>query len=257
MLIELTRKCHEGCTHCMVDACPDGLDMDQMTLDKTCRFIKDMAPPTVQITGGEFTDHPNFYPYVLTILNTVEPGTIVVLESNGSFIMDDENTSKVLDLLRRNVYFLQIRTHKLYYPNYERTMAHKQMLESLSDKIKVYDDGITLFPQGRAKENFKDECNACQSKPKCSNLYLIAKQAKPKSLKDVIYILQKEAHNFCKPMIGPDGNIYPGESPECEPIGNLDGKYDDILQKLITGYPCNKCGMAKNYKYEKKYLVKS
>lgn len=40
MLLQLTTKCNEGCTHCMVDAKPCGEDMSLEILENAIRYIR-------------------------------------------------------------------------------------------------------------------------------------------------------------------------------------------------------------------------
>ncbi len=255
MLIDLTLKCNEQCTHCMVDALPTGKHMEEKTFIDLCGFLFIIKPPIVQISGGEFTLHTNFYEYIQRLTNML-PESMFLLESNGSFINDKDKVKKLKDLLSiKNVYGLQIRTHEKYYPNFENTMKNQMILKSLHPKVMFFSDGIDeLVPIGRAKTNYPD--NIATRRPQCSNVFLLIKQpaAKITSFKELIFTLQRNGI-FCKPMIDIEGNIRAGETPFCQKFGHITDSLDTLFNNIKKSVPCDACGLVKNYKPIEKSII--
>lgn len=254
MLIELTLQCDENCPHCMVEASPDKTGIDMETMLHACVFLKKVKPPTLQISGGEFTLHNMFYEFVVRISESI-PDTLIILESNGSFYKDHNRMEKVLRLLiRKNIVGLQIRTHPDWYPNYEEVWKHKLAIESLSPKIAMYNDGIDVLPMGRAKTN--NLAPDCKRKPQCSNVFAISRQLPCNTLTEFVYTLQFRAKNFCKPLIDKDGYIRIGETPQCLSVGHVaEDSPEQVLENIRKSVPCNKCGLVRNYKEVERIII--
>lgn len=53
-----------GCSHCLENATPDGEHMSSETFKKVLNFMERINPTVVLITGGEPTDHPEFFEYM-------------------------------------------------------------------------------------------------------------------------------------------------------------------------------------------------
>lgn len=81
IIIELTHNCSLFCKHCYVDA-GVGKSMDDKILLKLVDDIINSNCSTVQLTGGEPTNHPKF-PVVLEKL--IKNGIIVTVTTNGYF----------------------------------------------------------------------------------------------------------------------------------------------------------------------------
>lgn len=256
MVINITNNCDEMCSHCMNDSVPHGKHMSMNTLEGIMDFLKEVAPLTVSISGGEFTNHPDFVKIVSNICDSVPNVTRVYLLSNGSFLNSEHKTKDVLFLLKNydNINSLQIRTDEKYYPNYKKTMANKERLQKLHSKVVVYDGEIDLLPFGRALKNHP-ESKDTKRKPPCSNLFLVNRQLPYLTLPVFVNVLETQAHVFCKPMISYTGDIHLGETPNCLSIGTVHDKPEDILKKLSSLEPCGKCGLTKNYGEQEKFVI--
>lgn len=278
MLLSLTAKCNEMCTHCCVSATPDGAHMTLETLENAMRFVSYYDPICLTVTGGDPFLVDDLNKYILVIMKALQNRkTQIIFESNGWWIEDKAMCKKLVDLLNMpRVLGLQISTHKKFYPNYDWTMKHKDDFTKLHPKIQFDHDkwaegtkeGLHLHYLGRAQDIMKDEeiINA----PSCSNLLSWSKNYdripydKVKGLKRIIDCLEYRG-KFCSPFIWNDGRILVGESPMCTSIGNVNDiegvggmRYFDwiILDKLKNTVKfCDKCKEARNVDPAKRMLL--
>lgn len=68
MLIDLTYRCSMGCSHCMSDCRPDGMDMTPDTLEDVFAFYQRYQIPNLIFSGGEMFENP----YILELLRIIE-----------------------------------------------------------------------------------------------------------------------------------------------------------------------------------------
>lgn len=242
MLLQITTQCLEGCSHCMVNAEPEGIHMNKEVVNQSVRFIQKLQPFNIQVTGGEPTLHPYFFEIcqkLCSLRESAELGLSVVLESNGSFIDDPEKTSKIRELIEKWNVLVQVRTHPKYYPNYKKIINNAE-LKKITPY--VFDDGINLLPFGRAVQNHREELNM-SAKPSCSNMFLLSRQVS--SMVAVIH--EMEAHGFfCKPLIAATGGVYVGETTTCQLLGSVWDTPEALYTTLRGRLPCNKCGLKRN-----------
>lgn len=229
MLVLLTDRCHEGCAHCMHDARPTGSDMTSETLTDVLVFLMAVQPQLIQLSGGEPTLHPQFETFVKKVAETF-PQTYIIVESNGSFVLEPEKRDSVVRVLQHPNVNLQVRTHKLYYPNYKRTIR-MNFLKKLP-KTHVYEDCIRIFPVGRAKG-----MTPGLRYRTCVNTFLLHQQRPRDTLPELIRCLQQN-RRFCSPMIGPDGVLHAGESLCCTDLGHVSHP-----KSMFDVSPCGKCGL--------------
>lgn len=242
MLLQITAQCLEGCSHCMANASPEGEHMDKETVLASLNFIQRIKTMNVQVTGGEPTLHPDFFNICVGLCDLrieAEMGLAVILESNGSFIHDQEKTEKVKELIRKWDCLVQIRTHPDYYPNYKEIFYNKKLREITPH---IFDDAIKLIPFGRALENHKEQIS-WSAKPTCSNMFLLSRQVP--SLVSVIHNMEVNGF-YCKPMIATTGQIHVGETVTCQRIGTVWDSNEKIFTDLREKKPCDKCGLVKN-----------
>lgn len=221
----------------MADAEPNGFSMTEETLKHAMLFLQNARPNVLLISGGEPTLHPSFES-ICSSMVTAFPMAAICLLSNGSFIENKESTTSVERLIKHKAVSVSIRTHPDFYPNYEKTMSNKDKLLSIG--CEFFNDGIgALTRLGRAKNNHLDyRSKAAQ----CANTVLTAKQTTCAS--QWISMLECSARNFCKPTIGVDGTIYPGETQFCMPIGHVrTSSISDVYEraKALNPLKCNKC----------------
>lgn len=155
--------CNENCSHCMVNATPDGPHMSASTFVKALHFAKFNKQKIISISGGEPTLHPEFFKLMNILFTTIKNMEVgVVLESNGWWIEDENMKNRISRILDNDqVLGMQISTNKKYYPNYEKIMSHQRDFENLHSKIKFTADwqGVDthLKYMGRAKNLMKKE----------------------------------------------------------------------------------------------------
>jgi len=229
MLALLTTRCHEGCSHCMHDARPDGYDMTEETLRDVIVFMMSVQPRLIQLSGGEATLHPHFADFVQKVAEVFKE-TYIIVESNGSFVLDKERREQVAHVLRIPNVHMQVRTHKLYYPNYKRTM--KMAALRMLPKTRLYHDAIRIFPIGRAAK-MKAELKYRT----CVNTFLLHKQ-RPGLIVAQIARYMQENGRFCSPMIDPNGILHAGESIFCTELGHVSNP-----KSMFDVAPCGKCGL--------------
>lgn len=243
MVLDLTLKCNEGCTHCFVNADDKGAHMTHETVEQAGEFCSRLGLIMLQVTGGEFTLHPN---YVTEIMNlaVMIPNTQIILESNGWWFEDKEHVENIRSLLRiDNIFALQIRTDQRYYPNYGRIWGARQKIEALHRKIHVYEGEIILVPLGRAKNLVSENP---EKSPMCANLLMLSRQLGPdKPLRYLINFLEMNG-KFSTPSIGVNGDIHAGESCLCMKIGHVTDSYETVMDNIRKTQMCGRCNLKIN-----------
>jgi hypothetical protein len=213
----------------MINASPEGKHMDMETFYKSIDFINRMEPFILIISGGEPTEHPEFFEIIKEArkCNSVLDVSVV---SNGHFLFDDKLTERIA---RENIR-VQITNDPRYYP-----------VKIPEDKLKKYPEFIYethirhIYPLGRAVTNHIESYNTLA--PKCFNLRSIARSGNCRSFKEVIKTLET-LYKFCSPSINIDGSISAGESNLCHRIGTVE-MYDAELFENLKTMKCNRCGM--------------
>ena len=71
MLIQITNRCQEGCRHCLQNSLPDGPHMTVVMFKRTLAFGKFLRCMTYVISGGEPTEHPQFYDFCKMLNNFI------------------------------------------------------------------------------------------------------------------------------------------------------------------------------------------
>ena len=257
MIISLTEKCSEGCSHCFINSLPKSPIMTEETLEGVIEFLNRIKPMVILLSGGEFTEHPEFYRFAMRIIHAVRPhgSTMVNLLSNGSWFFDERKADMIKLMAEPEVKIVQIRTHKKYYPNYKRTIAAKAQIEALSDKIAMFEDGIDLFPLGRARANHKDEI--ARKYPMCSNLFLIVRQGAVTCFAGLLQMLEMQGR-VCAPFLSSKGILHAGETPYCENIGNVKSTDAEIFENILRNCkPKNVCGLYKNLPANAKAIIEN
>ena len=268
MLIELTRKCNEMCTHCMVDATPDGPHMSLDIFKNALDFAVFNKIKAISITGGEPTLHPEFFKFMRFMLNKLgfyECG--ILLESNGWWINNDDMKTRISKLLEHPcIIKMQISTSKKYYPNYEKIMSHQKDFESLSEKIFFTHDwqGVDthLKYMGRAKNIMKKE--DATGLPNCMNFVSYALNFSNLGIPKLQHNISTLCNfallrgKLCAPEIKVNGDISICEG-SCAPvlISLKDWKpwnnvklSQELFYKILSFVPCNQCGTFKNMSKE-------
>ena len=216
MLIRITNRCHMGCSHCLVDARPDG---DHMPLNVYAKAL-DFASATdgiVLLSGGEPTEHPDILNY-LRLAKAAVPASNVAMLSNGAFLRDSR------ELLKEGI-LIQVTNDNRYYPERVPYIDH----ENLCYTFEV----PTLIKLGRGRENIG------RHGPGCYNFRRAVLVTR--NLSRAITLLRASA-KFCSPSIGVDGTLRAGETPECFPFGTIWTRHYRLVQQLRR-FDCDRCGL--------------
>jgi uncharacterized radical SAM superfamily Fe-S cluster-containing enzyme len=156
MIITFTNQCQMQCTHCFVDSQKSGEFLDQTTLANIVHFMDQTNPYFVQISGGEFTEHPHFFEFLWTIIQFLashQKPTKLILLSNGTYIFDSTKEAYMKQLLGNPyVAYLQITSILPYYPNFHKEI-HQYFAEDHRNvpKLEYWEKKRPLIPLGRAR----------------------------------------------------------------------------------------------------------
>lgn len=208
--------------------------MTKKTFMETLRFAKNIRPKCILISGGEPTDHPEFFEF-MEILKHRGLARIVVITSNGLFLRDKEFTDKICNLGM----FIQVINDKKYYPIHVADPNHPKI--HYFDNIPAH---LTNF--GRAREN---KLEITRKSPCCYNLRSISWNM-DRGLEATVYILATKGF-LCTPYINVSGNITAGGGEECIPFGHVTDSMSS-LSRNINNLKCNRCGMWDNLSKEQK-----
>lgn len=257
MLIVVTRKCNEGCRHCMVNAVPTGEDMTIQTFSKSLEFAKKIGARIISISGGD----PFLHPKIKEILSLCEKfhqknGTYFVLESNGWWRRDDKMKEFIYRYLNKPwILGLQVSTNKLYYPSYNDVCQWFET-HKFHSKLKFSKDwqGVetNLKYMGRAKHFMKEE--DIKGLPGCLNIVSRSRIFKDsKNLKQLIHLMEESAH-ICTPVIYCDGSIRLGEGFNCKELTKVSNNdsVGTLFSKIYEFKPCDDCKSCKNLTKEQK-----
>ena len=176
MLLKITEKCSMNCTHCMNRATADGEHMTEQTFDDALDFLLDNnACDVITLTGGEPTEHPEFSKLMWKLISKMEyeeRPCIVNITTNGFWCLEHPEEAKKIAVETKYVkVFWQVSTDRRYYP--KELPTHKKLWREPG--FCLCEDCVeSLYPQGRAIDNYPDSCSAKASK--CFNVRAIAKQ---------------------------------------------------------------------------------
>lgn len=240
MTLRLTLKCSEGCKHCLVNALPTENHVSEETLNNVLNLLKYVNVPLLNISGGEPTENPDYckiIKYIISFIKENKLKTQLLLQSNGTFIFNNELTNNIFNLLNNPViYRMYISTNPEFYKDYNKVFNyfknnhHKKIQLFLDNRINK------LKNLGRAKK-LNVNLNTVTS---CRLAYNIIQQKNFNNLKEFFNLFP---NGECAPMININGNIYLGWGIECVCVGNVNkDSFDTIYQNIINYNPCKKCG---------------
>lgn len=282
MMIQLTRHCSEGCSHCFANSTQSNEHMSWSMLESILLYIKhlpvaemefisshklSMLPTNLVVTGGEPTEHPQFDDFIIRMAEVLPHMTIIV-ESNGSWIHDEEKKRKMKRVLELDMLGMVFNaSHHKYYPNYTKFMTSVDKLlafgldiaksispdtpdEDIKNKVVVdtdWQDKAGLIQLGRASE-LKLEEMTTPAIPNCMQLTYIAQEQI--NLTALLVSLEHRGL-FTSPVFSTDGNIYPGFSHLCTPVGQVCTTgtgiitgYTELYKHLRDSFePCGKCNL--------------
>lgn len=224
-----------GCSHCMVDANPDGGHMSREVFEQTLTQIRqNPACPIIMISGGEPTEHPE----LLDFVRLAQPLSVLLL-TNGEFLWTKpELRNELLPL----VHSVQVTTDRRYYPREIKKYKHEKV---------HWIDGIThLSPHGRGRD-CPNEGMIMKRAPECFNMRSMARSGYNFHLARMTLVGRGK---FCTPSVNIDGSISAGESPFCTKIGVVTDDPDQLMDNL-SKMTCQKCGMVDNLAAHEKQAI--
>lgn len=219
MLVRITNKCMMACSHCLVNAIPDGGHMAIETFTQTIDLLQRLRIDLIMLSGGEPTDHPDFLKYVRFAKSC---GFTTAILSNGMFLDNEKYREEILAL----GCLIQITNDPRYYPRRITRIEHP--LISYETKLR------TLVALGRSKENIGRKA------PGSFNFRSLVRSIR--SVSGAIATLRVHG-KMCTPSINADGSVVAGESPECFKIGTVHSTETELLDNVLAMKHCNRCGL--------------
>ena len=258
MIINITKKCHEECPHCMNDAKPDGDSMERGTFISAIRFGVYGACPVYLIGGGEPTEHPEFYDFMFVLNELLEEerkenpiwsefnndpekkAPYFTVLSNGTWITDKEKTEQVKKVLAmKHCMKMQVTSVPLYYKSYPIINEHRKEIEDIIG-LPICVQIEQMQDLGRASGMKYMRLVEKAKSPSCANPCLFTRQ----SNNLVHMFLQSMMYGkLCFPVIDIRGNVHMSESVCCPDIGcNINDTHpDDIFKAMKEFKPCGRC----------------
>lgn len=221
MLIRVTMRCQMQCSHCLVDARPNGAHISLETFHQALEFSVRLGDPIILLSGGEPTEHPRI---VELIREAQEVAGQVVVITNGMWLHDPIRT---IELLATGANF-QVTNDPRFYP-------HRLPEAELETEQVTYVYRVTTMTRlGR----YRDESNRLG--PACFNLRSGVHAFG--SFGMGVSWLRWEARKFCTPSIDIDGTIRAGESSQCFALGSIWSGMAELTEATLA-HDCDRCGL--------------
>lgn len=242
-----------GCPHCAINANRDGFHCNDWVVIKTMEFNKRYGIDVVVVSGGEPTQHPNFFNLFKKIIKETKK---VYLATNGTFLLNPALVTQLKFLLDDyNNFDIQITSIKGLYPRYEEIVPlYYKFIKDIDPNVigRVYLVEQLFFldeNSGRAKNNDLTAFRTGNKRvaPECFNLYAAAVQLP--TLESVFEALQRRNFSDCKMVVWPDGTIRPCALEDAPIVGNVYHNWDIVYRNLLAGRPCGVCGHKVPEKY--------
>ncbi len=249
MVITLTTRCKELCTHCM-DCCDqNGIDMTMDTLENAVRFALCSGVHVLEISGGEALLHPRWQDCLEKVLAMVQDHVdagrdpcVVILASNGHVFLEDENVKYwFMHELPRVVghrFFskVQVTVDRRFYPNADALYAGMDELKQvLGDRLVLVEELSHLVALGRARSLVKRGVMLDSGKPlspSCSNPLLVARQVR--TWREFVGTFERMGR-FCHPFCDQFGRLHVSECISCPYYGNVNTWMRDVRVQHLEG----------------------
>jgi hypothetical protein len=189
---------------------------------------------TIIITGGEPTEHPEFWKFIDYLIEEYLKKEFVysaTITTNGMNLIKNKDVEEKISHYNdtcKNLFF-QVTNDVRYYPirvnSYERIFKYKNV--TYIDRIE------SLYPQGRAGNNHTDNITS----PKCFNLRSISRSI---GFEGAVPMLRQRLHKFCTPQVIYNGDLKLGESLLCPTVATIYDSYEDINRK-VQAFKCHGC----------------
>ena len=249
MLIQITNKCHEGCAHCLQCSNPEGHHMDETTFKNALRFARFLGVSIFVLSGGEPTEHPQFYDFCEMLNHFIKSSKTrsgFSITSNGTWFPDRIDEMKKLAKLDSYI-GMQVYTNPKWYKDADYILNHKEEIESIPKVTVETTDIRSMQDLGRARNNEAAQRQIATNPyyMSCLNGHLVFKQI------DQIRRLSGldvRPGIMCKPMIDYQGNVHLSESCLCPSYGNVNDDYFiKLFKNLQEAKPCCKCALGKKF----------
>lgn len=232
MLIQITNRCHMGCSHCMHCSEPEGQHMSIDHIKLAHDFAVRSNAHCIILTGGEPTEHPLFFEIVANFLDF----PMVLVTTNGMWLDDDAKVKMMRRLCDRNSnLFLQVTNIAKYYPKRINADRLKQMFP----KASLETNSLNLLALGRAAQDpeLVRESESSLGTMSCFSSALVSAQ-----LPYHLAIANMESRGkFCHPLVDYRGDIHWSESCLCPSFAHVSDAFDDICRKAHAWRPCLQC----------------
>ena len=240
MILFITSRCNSECSHCMSNCTADGIDMSDETLTQAIRFINEVRPMTVNISGGEPTLHRNIIEIIKLLqtelkespLTNIKP--ILTLVTNGTFCAEN---AALRSKIKRTGITVQITHDKKYYQN----SLSNYDLSCIPDSFIVEKNIAHVLAYGKAVSNNLPTSNT-RIAPFCFNMRSLISV----SGFDFARATQEmeSRMKFCAWAIKPDGSIILSEAMGCPTVGTAADSVQDVTQN-VARLKCKNCIYAK------------
>jgi len=264
MVFRITNYCDMGCMHCMQDSTTKGKHASMEIIDKMIKFAE-LAPltTTIQLSGGEPTEHPEFITILKKVLKKFSPKPIIIITNGQGFYKKDQ-LKKVIKLMEKYPNLLiQITSVKGIYKDHDERIPFinkkiskkdKKSTVFLKNRILVCEDlSHGIIPIGRALKNIssleKLSFIAQRKSPSCFNMYNSLSEHNGNLFKAIDYIKTHSMASFCKPMIKEDGKVVFGEYDTCSTVIDLNEISMENMSSMLNMEvdisqvlgPCKEC----------------
>ncbi len=244
MLLQITNRCHEGCRHCLQNSLPDGPMMTEKTFRRAIEFGRFLKNPIYVLTGGEPTEHPQFFEFCKMLDSLIGNEARFTITSNGMWYPEQKEMVEKLSRLKSYA-GMQVYSNPKWYKDYDFIMAHKAEIESI-DKVMVSNETIYMEDLGRACQDKEAQAEVAKNPyfMSCINGHMLFKQIS--TLHRMKGMLAQGT--FCKPMVDYKGEVHLSESHLCPSFGNVNTDlFMDIFNQLRNAKPCLKCAGGKRF----------
>lgn len=133
MLIQITNRCQEGCRHCLQNALSDGPHMTEATFRRVIEFGRFLKNPLYVISGGEPTEHPQFFEFCKMLDRLIGKEAHFSITSNGMWYPEQKEMMEKLSRLKSYA-GMQVYSN----PNRFAKTITKGLMESLIEEAKKH-----------------------------------------------------------------------------------------------------------------------
>jgi len=247
MIIDITDKCTMQCIHCLQNCKPSNNSMmNEQTLINILENSLFVSSKAVLVSGGEPTEHPEFFEIMNKILKYSCDKTVSIL-SNGLWANSQKMVNKMTYLADKPNVGIQVTNDKAFYPVDVKRVPHSSIY--YEEKLRILDYlgrgknlSINDYPHVRRRVG-----------PMCFNMRSILHRNNVGSIVTAVRMLEIMG-KFCTVMFMSNGDLSLSECGRFI-VGNVND--ENLLDKAyyfakanIT--PCDECDtynvMGKQYK---------